>query len=263
MLGLKIRRSLIAVFVATSLILPMSEFAYAETMSSTNYKIQTDVMSQGGGNASSASFKANDSVGDLATGQDLTSANYRACSGFECFGSAPYITFSVKSGISAPGTDGIPVALGTLTTGAVATSNGSTINSIFITAESNAGSGAIVTVTDVNNGLKRSSTADIVGSSTASLVAGTPGYGVCVFSSTQGGTSPTTFNAVSPYASTCNKTTGHFVGLVSTSPNSILASTGQLVAGQAEILVKAAIGGTTAAGSDYADTLTFIETGTY
>jgi hypothetical protein len=263
MLGLKTRQALIAVFVVTTLVLPASEFAYADSMSSTNYKVQQDVISQGGGNSDSTNYKANDTLGDLSTGENLSSTNYKSCAGFQCFGSnTPYITMSVKEGLTSPGTTGADVALGTLTTSAVTTSDNTTINSIFIATESNANGGTIVTVADDNNGLKRISTADTIASATALLVPGTAGFGICVFSATQGGSSPTTFNAISPYASSCT-TSAHNVGLVSTTPNTVLSSTGKLLGGEAEIYVKAAISTTTAAGSDYADTLTFIGTATF
>ena len=152
---------------------------------------------------------------------------------------------------------------GVLTSGAVATSDGSTYNSVFLTATSNATGGVAITVNDANNGLKRATTADTIPSSTATLVAGTAGYGVCVFSATQDGGSPTALTKSSPYNGTCTKSTGHAVGAVSTSPATILSSTGQLLAGEAEVLVKASIGAGTAAGPDYEDTLTFIATGTY
>ncbi len=263
MLGLKTRQTLTAVFVVIALVLPTSEFAFAETMSSASYKVQQDVLSQGGGNSSSASYKANDTLGDLATGENLSSANFKTCSGFQCFGSnVPYITMSVKEGTSAPGTAGAGVALATLTTGSVNTSDNSTINSVFINAESNGAGGTIVTVVDNNNGLKRVSTADLISSATALLTPGAAGFGICVANATQDGASPTTFNPISPYASTCT-TSAHNVGLVSTTANTVLSSTGKLLGGQAEVFVKAAISNGTAAGSDYTDTLTFIGTATY
>lgn len=256
---------LIAAGILSSVLLavPIMRFARAETMSSANFKIQTDVLSVGGGNSSSATFKANDTVGDLATGETLTSASFRACAGFECFQVTPYLTFSVKEGTAAPGSPSVGIAFGTLTTGAVKTSDGATINSIFITAESNAGSGAVVTVKDASNGLKRVSTADLIASATATLIAGTAGFGICVFSAAQDAQSPTAFSMLSPYNGSCTKTTGHGIGAVSTATTSILQSTGALKGGTAEILAKTSISSTSAAGSDYADTLTFVATGTY
>src|SRR3989344_6208823 len=68
----------------------------AETMSSTNYRVQTDVLSIGGNRSTSTSYIAEDTIGDLATGEDLLSTNYKACAGYQCFQSTPYISFTVR-----------------------------------------------------------------------------------------------------------------------------------------------------------------------
>ncbi|MEY4744395.1 MAG: hypothetical protein RL272_340 [Candidatus Parcubacteria bacterium] len=263
MLGLKNGRILSATLIVAGLLSPMANFVYADSMSSTNYKVQADVMSIGGARSTSANFIGEDTVGDLATGEDQSSTNFKVCSGYQCFRGTPYISFSVKEGTSAPGTTGANVALGTLTTGAVTTSDGASINSAFITAESNGTFGSVITVKDANTGLKRISSASTIASATATLVAGTAGFGLCVFSTSQDADSPTVFSKIAPFASTCTKTTGHSVGGLTTSPQTILSSTGALKAGTAEILVKAAISTTTAAGSDYSDTVTLVMTSTY
>lgn len=238
-------------------------YASADTMSSTNYKVQADTLSIGGNRSTSTNFVVEDTLGDLATGESLASANFKACSGYECFQGTPYITFSVTQGISSPGTAGAGVALGALSTGSVKTSDGTAINSVFITSESNAAGGTVVRVKDANAGLKRISTADTISSASVTLVAGTAGYGICVFSVAQHAESPTVLSKVSPFDGTCTKTTGHGVGALTTATQPILQSTGALKGGSAEILVKAAISTSTAAGSDYADTVTFVATGTY
>jgi hypothetical protein len=263
MFGLKNSSIVIVSCLVVGLSFPAGQFASAETMSSTNYAIQDDVMSLGGGNSTSTDYASNDTIGDLATGEDLTSTNYLGCSGFECFHGAPFLTFAVTAGTDAPGTAGTPVHLGKFIPTAVTTSNGSSINSIFIALETNASGGAVVSVTDDNNGLKSPSILSTIPSATATLVPGTPGYGICVFSATQGGDSPTTFDKLSPYDGSCTKTTGHDVGLVATSPNNVLSSSGELAAGSAEILVKTAVSWTSPAAPDYSDNLTFVATGTY
>jgi hypothetical protein len=68
----------------------------ADTMSSTNYKVQADVISTGGARSTSTGFIAEDTLGDLATGEDLSSASFKACAGYQCFLLAPYITFSER-----------------------------------------------------------------------------------------------------------------------------------------------------------------------
>lgn len=233
-------------------------------MSSTNYIIPSDTISVGGNLSSSASWIANDTIGDTATGEDLVSASYAACAGYQCFQSEPFISFSVKEGTAAPGTSGAGVALGLLTTGAVTTSDGSSINSVFLTAESNAPQGMVVSVVGANGGLKSvGMPAAVISSATASLVAGTAGFGVCVFSVTQDGDSPSSLLKDSPYDGACTKTTSHSVGAIGMTPANILSSTAALKGGAAEVLVKAAIGSTTAGRPDYQEVMTFVATGTY
>jgi len=233
-------------------------------MSSANYRIQADSLNNGGGRSTSASFIIEDTIGEFATGEDLSSTNFEACGGYQCFQGAPYISFSVRVGTAAPGTSGVPILLGTLSPTAVTTSDGSTINSIFLTAETNAQGGSQVMVHDQYGGLaKASSPSTKITSSTATLAAGTEGFGVCVFSTGQHIESPSGFNKVAPYNGTCNKTTGHQVGAVSTSAANIITSSAGIKEGTAEVLVKASISNSTPSGSDYEDTITFVYTGTY
>lgn len=236
--------------------------AQAETMSSTNYRVQTDILSQGGGGATSASYAGDDTIGDLATGEDLASASYRACAGYECFSGEKFITFEVTAGLTSPGVTGDSVDFGTLNSSTVHTSNHTTVNSAFLFVDSNAIGGVVITVVDEFNGLKHVATADLVASQTETLTPGDAGYGVCVFSSSEDAESPSTLNPASPYDGTCDTTTGHDVGAVSTSPATILSASSYIAEGEAEVLVKAAISGTSAAGQ-YSDTITFVATGTY
>lgn len=234
-------------------------------MSSTNYIIESDVISIGGNRSTSASWIANDTIGETATGEDLSSTNFAGCAGYHCFRSELFISFSVKEGTSSPGVSGTGVALGTLTTSSVTTSDGSTINSIFLTGESNAPQGFTVTIIGANGALKSIATpSSTIDSATETLVAGSEGgFGVCVFSTGQDGDSPSTFTKQAPYNGTCTKTTGHAVGQVSTTATTIMTSSAELKAGTAEVLVKAAIVPTTAGRPDYSETLTFIATGTF
>lgn len=264
MLGLKCSRYLATLLLIAGITVPSNHFASADTMSSTNYKIQADVISIGGDRSTSTNYIVEDSLGDLATGEDLVSASYKGCSGYQCFVATPYLSFSVKEGTSAPGTTGAGINLGTAIPGNVTTSNGTSVNSIFITAESNATGGTVITVKDTNTGLARiSSPSSTIPSATATLVGGTAGFGICVFSNTQHVDSPTSFAKVAPFASTCTKTTGHSVGGLTTTAQTILQASGALKGGEAEILVKASTSATTPAGNDYSDTLTVIITGTY
>ena len=132
-----------------------------------------------------------------------------------------------------------------------------------LAAQTNAKNGINVTVADANTGLLSASSAYTIPSANATLVGGTEGYGLCVFSVTQNAQSPTVIAKQAPYNGVCTKTVGHVVGGVSPAPQTILASTGQLKDGLAEVLIKAAISVASPAASDYTDTLTFIGTGTF
>ncbi|OGM00692.1 hypothetical protein A2480_04630 [Candidatus Uhrbacteria bacterium RIFOXYC2_FULL_47_19] len=234
-----------------------------EAMSSANYEVTGDTISIGGGNSSSASYVAEDTFGDIASGEDLQSANYSGCSGFQCVDGSPYISFSVKEGTSKPGVEGTGVALGSLSTSSVTTSDGVGVNSVFVLTETSADNGLAVGVISTYSGLKRFSTSDIISSSSATLSAGSEGYGVCVGSAAEDLDSPDTLSASAPYDGVCNKVNGHDVGLVDGTLRTIVDSSGQIKGGDIEILVKASISPVSAAGNDYIDTLTFIATGTY
>ncbi len=254
----------VSFLVFCSLLLPSSTSLKADTMSSSSFKIQADTLSVGGGRAASGSFVVQDTIGEIATGENLTSASFRGCAGYQCFLSAGFISFSIKEGLTSPGTTGAGVGLGTLSPSAVKTSNGTSVNSIFITAASNANGGTVITAKGLNGGLASAMVpADIIPSATATLVAGTPGYGLCVFSVGQSVSSPTTFNKVAPYASACDKTTNHSVGVVDATPRTILNAAGQFQGGTAEILVKAAVSSISKAHPDYGDTVTFIISSTF
>jgi len=188
----------------------------------------------------------------------------------------PSITFNVgaqASGTACAGSfagNGGTVALGTLTTGAVATSDTS-VSNICTRLTTNAGSGAVVTVKSLNAALKSTAyPSDTIASSTATLVAGTSGYGICVGSSGAGsetgkdattplGATPT---ATAPFASTCT-TAAHNVGGLTTGAQSIWSVSGAVQNGYFKLYMKAAISGTVPAHTDYADTLTFVATGTF
>jgi len=251
-----------AVFVVSQLV---GRTVVVSAMSSSNYSVVNDSLNFGGGASSSTNYEANDILGDVSTGEGLSSSNYGACSGFQCFSDTEdFLSFSVTQGTASPGVAGAGVAFGDLEIGTVASSDGSAINSIFIVANSNANSGFKVTITSEHEGLARLSAPSVkISSATATLSPGTEGYGVCVESVTESVDSPTTFEASNPYNGSCDKISNHEVGLVDSSSRTILDSTGRLREGSAEILVKSAISTITAAGSDYGDTLTFIAAPTY
>jgi hypothetical protein len=188
----------------------------------------------------------------------------------------PSITFNVgaqASGTACSGSfsgNGGTVALGSLTAGAVATSDTS-VSNICTRLTTNAGSGAVVTVKSLNAALKSTSTpTHAIASATATLTAGTSGYGLCVGSSGAGSetgkdaTTPAsaTPTASAPFASACT-TAAHNVGGLTTSTQSLWTLSDASQNAYFKVYVKAAISGTVPAHPDYADTLTFIATGTF
>jgi len=234
----------------------VSPIASADYMTSTNYKVQSDSLNIGGARSTSTGYITEDTFGELATGEGLSSTNYKSCVGYQCLGGAPTLTFSIGAGYTTPGTSGGTVALGNLLPSAVKTSDGITVKSIFITASSPAGGGTVITVRDENNGLFSPSISKTIASASAPLAAGTPGYGICVLSSNN-------LTKSAPYNNSCTKTTGHTVCLVDGTNRTILSAGSFFADGAAEILVKAAISNVTPAAADYGDTLTFILTSTY
>ncbi len=188
----------------------------------------------------------------------------------------PSITFNVgtqSSGTACSGSfagNGGTVALGTLTTGAVATSDTSVAN-ICTRVTTNAGTGAVVKVKSLNAALKSTAVpGDTIASTSATLSAGTSGYGVCVGSgggasetgkdvTTPVGASPV---ATSPFNGSCT-TAAHAVGGLTTGAQSIWSLANASQNAYFKIYVKAAISGTVPAHSDYSDTLTFVATATF
>lgn len=154
------------------------------------------------------------------------------------------------------------VPLGTLSAASVTHSDGSTINMITAEGGTNASGGMNVTVRNANGnqGLKSTSTpADYIASATTTMAAGTANYGLCVASS-----GLVEFARATAYNTTCSLASGTnaVVGLTSTVAD-ILTSTVPVSAGHAEIVVNAAISGSTPAHTDYTDTLTFVATASF
>ncbi len=156
------------------------------------------------------------------------------------------------------------VALGTITTTDTRVS-GTTdaVEMIVAEADTNASSGMIVVVKNANgsNGLVSTSVgADNINSADGTMADGTENYGLCVATSGLTG-----FSRASPYnTDTCatdSETNG--VQLLTTSGENMLSTAGAVSSAHAEIIVNAAVAGTTIAHTDYTDTLTFIATGTF
>lgn len=243
---------------AVLLMLPV--VVLAESMNSLNYAIPFDDLSGGGERSVSGTYRLEDTIAEQSTptGEDLASLNYRACAGFQCLLSGRSLTAVIATSSSActsTTTGGTyTIALGTLTTSSVTT--GST--HVCVRATMAGGSAVAAQVSDLNGGLKSTSVpGDTITSGSATLTAGVAGHGVCVTNASGG------FTAASPYNGSCDTSTNHAVGIVTTSPQTFCSSSGPVTDAYCDILTKASISTTTPAHTDYADTMTFIVTATY
>jgi hypothetical protein len=127
----------------------------------------------------------------------------------------------------------------------------------------------VVTVRSQNASLaSTSSPGDTIPSSSTTLVAGTAGYGLCGGSggSDTGRDSTTPVGAAparsSPFNGSCS-TSGHAVGALTTSPQTVWSVTDPTQNAFVRIFIKAAISSGTPPHTDYTDVLTFIATATY
>ena len=188
----------------------------------------------------------------------------------------PFITFNVGSQAAVTGCDGTfvenggTVALGTLTTGAVTSSDASSVAHICTRVTTNSASGAAVTVKSANAALASTSTpADTIASGTATLVAGTSGYGLCAGSAGGDSGKDTTVpvgaspSRTSPFDGASCTSSGHDVGGLTTNAQNLWTIASGSQNAFFRVYVKAAISGTVLPHSDYADTLTFVATATF
>lgn len=234
----------------------------AQSMSSTNYKIPFQALGGGGEYSSSTNYALEDTLAELgvqATGEDLSSTNYLACAGYQCLREQGFlaVAFAVQGTPCTAGATSSPpfeVPLGTLSPSSVTTA----ANHICVTVTANAGGGVVVEGTGANGALASLSVpADAIPSQTETLAPGDPGFGLCVANAQNG------FSAAAPYDGSCDETTGHDVGAIQTSPQTILFAASPVNNAFGDILTKAAISNTIAAHDDYAETLTLTVTGTY
>ena len=126
-----------------------------------------------------------------------------------------------------------------------------------------------MTVRSANGALVSASTpADQIVSASATLAAGTAGYGLCVGSgggdtgrdvTTPVGAMPT---ASAPFNGACT-TSSHAVGALTTSVQTVWSVTGPSQNAFARLFLKASVSPSTQAHADYQALLTFIATGTY
>jgi hypothetical protein len=172
--------------------------------------------------------------------------------------------------------DGGVVALGIIPLADVVSSDVNGVNHICTRLSTNASSGATVTVKSLHAALMSSAVnGDVIPSLTANggdnaMHAGTANYGLCAdgVRSTDGATrsAPASSDpvALAPFVTSCTDgVAAGSVGNVTTSAQTIWHVAHATSNAYQNLEVKAAISGTTAAHSDYGDTLTFVATGTF
>jgi hypothetical protein len=187
----------------------------------------------------------------------------------------PSITFDVGADTSTCNGSWVSstrtVALGTLALGTITSSDATSgVQHICTKVSTNATGGAIVTVKSAHtDGLESISVpGDNIPSATAIMSGTVANYGLCADAAIKGNdiTNPSSSApvAVGPFIGACNSTTlAGSVGLVNQTAQKIWGAAGPTANAFQQIEVKAAISGTTRAHSDYADTLTFVATGTF
>jgi hypothetical protein len=150
---------------------------------------------------------------------------------------------------------------GSLSSGSVGATTGDNI-----TINTNASHGWYLWASDAYTGLHSPSAGATIASTTpgtnATLTAGTAGYVTAIPAAniTQGTGSGGTTSATTAYASSGS---GNGSGLNATTPAIIASSTGTANAAIVKPLEYAAISGTTPAGADYTDTITYIGAGSF
>lgn len=242
--------------------------ASAMDLTSTNFIIRDPIIGTGGGYGSSTNFQLISAGHTLLSGVG-SSASFQGRYGFLYYQNENRIIFDIDTesgGGSGESSTPYTVALGTITTTDTRVSGTTdSVQMIVLEGETGAAAGGmVVTVRNANgsNGLVSTSvSADNINSADGTMADGTENYGLCVATSGLTG-----FSRASPYnsgACATNSETNAIHGLTSTGENILNSAGAPLTAGHAEVIVNAAISSTTPAHSDYADTLTFVATGTF
>jgi len=260
-------RNSILVFLVAFFLLAIT--TRASDLTSASFIIRDPIIGTFGDYGTSASFQLISAGHTSFSDPGGTSASFQTRYGFLYYQDESRITFDIDT--AAGGGNGessapYSVGLGTITTADTRVS-GTTdgIQMIVLEGETGAAiSGMVVTVRNANgaNGMASTSVpADNINSADGTMADGTENYGLCVATSGLTG-----FTIATPYSgNTCatNSETNTIEGLT-TAGEDILNSAGvPLTDGHAEVIVNAAISGTTPTHPDYADTLTFIATGTF
>ncbi|MEK7564313.1 MAG: hypothetical protein AAB510_01955 [Patescibacteria group bacterium] len=246
---------------------------FAAELTSTNFIIRDPIVGTGGGYGSSSSFQLISAGHNILSGVG-SSTSFLTRYGFLYYEDEedPTITFDidVTSADTCSTTEsGTPytVALGTITTGDTKVSGATdSINSICLDLDTNASSGAVVTVFNENgaNGLASSSVpADNINSIDGSVANGTENYGLCIVSTSA--TTGTLDDEGGYNADTCavNSETNNVQALSTVGENIFDTNGAAIVGGRGQVSVQSSISSTTPAHNDYRDTVTFIATSTF
>lgn len=180
----------------------------------------------------------------------------------------PSITFDLNANAdNSPDAAPYTVPLGSLFPGTVKASENASIPSIWVNLETNAASGALVTVLSENASLKSvSAPSDAIPNAAGAMSGAVANYGLCVNTVTPPSAATGTFSASAPYDSgTCapGGTTNDVKALSAITPTDLLSASGPVTSAVGEVIVNANAGVSTPAHSDYQDLLTFIATGTF
>ncbi len=229
------------------LLTSQAETVFAQEASSTTYRITSGSVNCGGGTGTSTSYILYDSLCDVggpgvsSTSPFATSTTYVLGSGFQTMQEQPHISVTYSA---------TTIAFGTLTTSAVASST------VTVTVTTNAPNGYVSSLLASAAFRQTSNTSNkIANVSDGSVTAGSAEYGFTT-SGTNG-----QYNATD----TCIPYTGADSDspVCTTVAKTFATKTSWVSADATTLTFRAAISTTTAAGSDYAQTITLITTGTF
>lgn len=245
----------------------------AMDLTSTNFIIKDPIIGTSGGYGTSTNFQLI-SAGHTTLSGVGSSTNFITRYGFLYYEDQEPASITFDLDTTSADTCGTTesagaytVALGLITTSDTRVSGATdSINHICIDLDTNADGGAIVTVANSNgtSGLVSTSAGgDGINSTDGSVADGSENYGLCIVSTSA--TTGTLDDEGGYNGDTCaaNSETNN-VQALSSSGETIFDTNGDPVeGGRGQISVNASISSATPAHTDYADSLTFIATGTF
>ena len=245
---LPLKRPLILWMIFSMILLTShAETARAQEASSTSYRITSGVVGCGGGTSTSTSYILYDTLCDVggpgpsSNSPFATSATYVLGSGFQAMQEQPHISLTLSTNT---------LNFGTLSTASVSTATATT------TVTTNAPNGYVSSIIASAAFRQTSNTSNkIANVSDGSVTAGSAEYGLTT-SGTNGQYNAT--DTCVPYSGADSDSP-----ICTTVAKTFSSKTSWVSADATVITFKAAISTTTAAGSDYTQTITIITTGTF